>query len=575
MGYRDYSTAKGHLVDATGHGDFTTISAAITAASSGQTIFIRPGTYIENVALKAGVNLTAFGSDGLTTRLGSGTPTSNVTIQGSVTASFTGNVTLFGLQLKTNGAAALIISGSGASEIFLTNCTVNANDATGMTFNSTTCFSTFTNCYFISSGANQLFDNAAGTIDFEFCIFALSPTGIPSNNSTTNILFHSCDMLGFNISGTGTIMVIACHWLYGGNTLLTTSGSGTSSIVHSWLSSDTASAVSIGAGTTVIMDCVEVLSSNTNAITGAGTLQYGRISFHSGSSTINTTTQTAMPARIGISGSSGQLLQSQGNNANPAYTTATYPGTTSANQLLYSSATNTVSGLTGANNGTLITNNTGVPSWLANSGTPGFVLTANSGAPPSWQANGTGNVAGPGSSTNLALVTWDGTAGNSLLNNSTTLSSLGAMALPATGSVQFGSGTPLANYVESTFTPGISFGGGTTGITYSQQIGKYTQIGDVVFFVCDITLTNKGSSTGTARVTGLPVTNGATATTITAVLFTNITLTVLYTNVAIQVNGFTTADINQVGSAQANAAITDTGFANTSGVFLSGFYYTT
>jgi hypothetical protein len=110
-------------------------------------------------------------------------------------------------------------------------------------------------------------------------------------------------------------------------------------------------------------------------------------------------------------GSAGQVLQSGGASANPAYstatypavatgtgtilrangtnwvaTTATYPTTTTANQLLYSSSTSVIGEITGANNGVLITSNSGVPSLLANSATPGYVLTANSGAPPSWQA---------------------------------------------------------------------------------------------------------------------------------------------------------------------------------------------
>ena len=63
MAYRNYSTACSHIVDANGSGDFTTIAAALTAASSGQTIFIRPGTYTENPTLKAGVNLSTFPSD--------------------------------------------------------------------------------------------------------------------------------------------------------------------------------------------------------------------------------------------------------------------------------------------------------------------------------------------------------------------------------------------------------------------------------------------------------------------------------------------------------------------------------
>src|SRR4029077_20170853 len=80
----------------------------------------------------------------------------------------------------------------------------------------------------------------------------------------------------------------------------------------------------------------------------------------------------------------GTILRADGTNW--VATTATYPATTTVSQILYSSATNVVSGLATANNGVLIANNTGVPSMLAN-GTAGQVLTANSGAPPSWQTN--------------------------------------------------------------------------------------------------------------------------------------------------------------------------------------------
>ncbi len=91
-------------------------------------------------------------------------------------------------------------------------------------------------------------------------------------------------------------------------------------------------------------------------------------------------------ASIAASSTAGALFRSNGTGVNPGYTTASYPSTTTINQLLYSSAANVISGLATLNNGVLITNNTGVPSLLAN-GTPGFIFTANSGAPPSWQAN--------------------------------------------------------------------------------------------------------------------------------------------------------------------------------------------
>ncbi len=80
-----------------------------------------------------------------------------------------------------------------------------------------------------------------------------------------------------------------------------------------------------------------------------------------------------------------QVLLS-GSSTAPSWSTATYPSTTTANQLLYSSSSNVIGEITAANNGVLISSNAGIPSWLANSGTPGYVLTANAGAPPSWQA---------------------------------------------------------------------------------------------------------------------------------------------------------------------------------------------
>ena len=84
-------------------------------------------------------------------------------------------------------------------------------------------------------------------------------------------------------------------------------------------------------------------------------------------------------------GTSGQVLQSKGAGVAADYSTATYPATTTVSQILYSSATNTVSGLATGNNGVLITSATGVPSLLA-AGTTGQVLTATTGAPATWGA---------------------------------------------------------------------------------------------------------------------------------------------------------------------------------------------
>jgi len=83
----------------------------------------------------------------------------------------------------------------------------------------------------------------------------------------------------------------------------------------------------------------------------------------------------------------------------PGWSTATYPGSTTANQLLYSSAANTIGGLATANNGTLVTSATGVPSILAGPGSTGRVFQSNAAAAPSFStatypsvATGTGTI---------------------------------------------------------------------------------------------------------------------------------------------------------------------------------------
>jgi len=58
----------------------------------------------------------------------------------------------------------------------------------------------------------------------------------------------------------------------------------------------------------------------------------------------------------------------------------------------------------------------------------------------------------------------------------------------------------LDDYEEGTFDPDLTFGGGNTGLTYSQRRGDYTKIGQAVFFTIKISLTNKGTSTGDAVI---------------------------------------------------------------------------
>ena len=76
------------------------------------------------------------------------------------------------------------------------------------------------------------------------------------------------------------------------------------------------------------------------------------------------------------------------------------------------------------------------------------------------------------------------------------------------GGITFNGDTAAANalddYEEGTWTMGVSFGGASVGLTTSANTGPYTKVCRQVTVNGYLELTNKGSSTGSARITGLP-----------------------------------------------------------------------
>jgi hypothetical protein len=84
-------------------------------------------------------------------------------------------------------------------------------------------------------------------------------------------------------------------------------------------------------------------------------------------------------SQVSSVGSIGQVLQSGGASANPSYSTATYPSTTTINQIFYSSSTNVVAGLATANNSIVLTDGSGVPS-LGTSLSNDFTFTSPTSA---------------------------------------------------------------------------------------------------------------------------------------------------------------------------------------------------
>ena len=69
-----------------------------------------------------------------------------------------------------------------------------------------------------------------------------------------------------------------------------------------------------------------------------------------------------------------------------------------------------------------------------------------------------------------------------------------------------GSDNELHDYEEGSWTPVVTFGGGTTSQSYNYQVARYIKMGKLVHIQCYVGFSDKGSSTGTAKLSGLPFT---------------------------------------------------------------------
>lgn len=100
--------------------------------------------------------------------------------------------------------------------------------------------------------------------------------------------------------------------------------------------------------------------------------------------------------------------------------------------------------------------------------------------------------------------------GGDLDANGSDITGIGHIGFLATQDASAGA-NDLDDYEEGTWTVGISFGGGVVSITYGDQSGLYTKVGNEVHVEGIMTLTSNGSSTGDALITGLPFTTNGTA----------------------------------------------------------------
>ena len=122
------------------------------------------------------------------------------------------------------------------------------------------------------------------------------------------------------------------------------------------------------------------------------------------------------------------------------------------------------------------------------------------------------------------------------------------------------------------FTPVVTFGGGSTGVTYSTQAGRYTRIGNMVMFNIAIVLTSKGTDTGVFSITGLPfsvATTNSLAPTSHRLSYITTGATWLYSAVNVSA-----VIIYAASSGGLQAPISNTNVADNSQFYIQGTYFT-
>jgi len=159
------------VVDAAGNGDYTTISAAITAATDGQVIFVRNGTYTEQLVLPSSKSIRIIGEsrDGTLVTYASGP-----TIVDGAAAAVTHNYHFESLTIKN-----MDTTGFGVS---LSTYQASADYHT-----------TFYDCKFVrtASSTKEFFLLDKHSLEFDRCVF--SGPGYDSGNLLFNLTGSASD----------------------------------------------------------------------------------------------------------------------------------------------------------------------------------------------------------------------------------------------------------------------------------------------------------------------------------------------------------------------------------------------
>lgn len=330
------------IVDASGHSPFLTIQSAITAATDmGKTaveIYIRPGTYTENLTLVAAFDLIGENRD-------------SVVINGTHVVPAAGQIYMHSITFAQPIPATDIFTeaGAGTCNIRFWNCYFNLNSGCLLNLPTSTGIMTLKLCDDGSTANSIVINNAGATFVAENCNIG---NGAVAGTITGSAQLRSSGInVPLNFETTGVLLARGTRF----TEALTFSDTYRGNFYHCSFYTGGSTPITVNAGTIVVLDNVVIESSAANIVTGAGTAIYGELTA-TDSFTHNATTET-YTTRV-ITGS----LQLDETVAGVLYGTAGVIGSTAA-----------------LTNGELLVGNTGNPPSVATL-TSGAGITVTNGA---------------------------------------------------------------------------------------------------------------------------------------------------------------------------------------------------
>ena len=469
-----------YVVGPAGQAGYQTIQSAITAAATealGGVVYVKPGTYTENLIFPVGAKTQIVGAVGQED-LG------NIILIGQHTVPATGSIAVRGFQLQSTGDT-FVGAAAGAGEITILESTFNIT-GTGWTFNlpNWTGPININNCGDISV-TNGVLNNAGGvSLYANNCQIGAGTTKTFTSNG--GFKFDLCYCVCPVSVSAGTIIGLLSVF---GNTL-TLSGATTGSLWLADFITGANAALVMSSSAAVSITNSTITSSNNPAIagSGAGVLTLGGVDFTSNTSTAGTLTLgTADVFKAGALQSLSTVTAATGLTVTAGGAAIT--GTTTINTS-GSAVTSIGTGGTGATNIGNATGNTAVTGSLTAS--TGLVATTGG-----ITATGTSNI-----NTSGAAVTSIGTGGtgatnigNATGNTAVTGSLTASTGLVATTGGITATGTSNINTSGAAVT---SIGTGGTGAT---NIGNAT--GNTA-----VTGSLTASTTLTATAGAITATNG-------------------------------------------------------------------